>query len=203
MNYEIHSTTPDVLQEYGSMKTYEDARDLMLYVMRGLTKHHNELRIDIRPQFDSAILTVFTHPEDISKLIGVGGQTARCLHSLARAMSARLQKRISMTLVDHSVRANKRPDDMRPDPNWAKEQFIAGLQRTLDDVLKFPAQIFVEPPEGKVIPINILLNSNEPDRIFLNSEDGKMIGLAPAIVFLFQAIAKAQGAIVHIGISKP
>jgi len=72
----------------------EEALD---HLVRGIVDHPDEVRVDRRQLRRGQVLEVRVHPDDLGKVIGRGGRTARALRSVITALGGR---GIRVDLVD-------------------------------------------------------------------------------------------------------
>ncbi|MBV9292654.1 MAG: RNA-binding protein [Frankiales bacterium] len=72
----------------------EDALD---HLVRGIVDHPDEVHVDLRNQRRGKVLEVRVHPDDLGKVIGRGGRTARALRTVMAALGGR---GIRVDLVD-------------------------------------------------------------------------------------------------------
>ena len=70
------------------------------YVIKGLVKHPEAVRVDEVEKNGSTVYEVRLHPEDVGKVIGRQGMTINALRSLLLAGSARKGLRCSMEIVE-------------------------------------------------------------------------------------------------------
>jgi predicted RNA-binding protein YlqC (UPF0109 family) len=78
----------------------ERVLELISFVVVNLVEHPDDVRIDIVRRQDRDVYQVRVHPEDLGKVIGRGGQTARALRVLLAAVSARTDQRIGLDIVE-------------------------------------------------------------------------------------------------------
>ena len=74
--------------------------ELISFVVVNLVDHPQDVTIDIARSGDRDIYRLKVHPEDLGKVIGKGGQTARALRTLLSAVSARTDQRIGLDIVE-------------------------------------------------------------------------------------------------------
>lgn len=74
--------------------------ELLSFVVVNLVDHPQDVTIDIARSGDRDIYRVKVQPEDLGKVIGKGGQTARALRTLLSAVSARTDQRIGLDIVE-------------------------------------------------------------------------------------------------------
>ena len=78
----------------------EQVLELVSYIVVNLVEHPDEVSVDIASRQGRDIYQVRVHPEDLGKVIGKGGQTARALRVLLMAVSARTDQRIGLEIVE-------------------------------------------------------------------------------------------------------
>jgi predicted RNA-binding protein YlqC (UPF0109 family) len=67
------------------------------HLVRGIVDHPDDVRVDARTQRRGQVLEVRVNPEDMGKVIGRGGRTARALRTVMAAIGGRA---IRVDLVD-------------------------------------------------------------------------------------------------------
>ena len=72
----------------------EEALD---HLVRGIVEHPDEVQVDLRNLRRGQVLEVRVHPDDLGKVIGRGGRTARALRTVMTALGGR---GIRVDLVD-------------------------------------------------------------------------------------------------------
>lgn len=72
----------------------EDALD---HLVRGIVDHPDEVQVDRRNLRRGQVLEVRVHPDDLGKVIGRGGRTAKALRTVMTALGGR---GIRVDLVD-------------------------------------------------------------------------------------------------------
>ena len=78
----------------------ERVLELISYVVLNLVSHPAEVTVDILRRQDRDVYQVKVNPEDLGRVIGKGGQTARALRVLLTAVSARTDQRIGLDIVE-------------------------------------------------------------------------------------------------------
>jgi predicted RNA-binding protein YlqC (UPF0109 family) len=78
----------------------ERVLELVSYVVVNLVSHPADVTVDILHRQDRDVYQVKVHPEDLGRVIGKGGQTARALRVLLTAVSARTDQRIGLDIVE-------------------------------------------------------------------------------------------------------
>lgn len=78
----------------------ERVLELISYVVVNLVSHPADVTVDILRRQDRDVYQVRVSPEDLGRVIGKGGQTARALRVLLTAVSARTDQRIGLDIVE-------------------------------------------------------------------------------------------------------
>ena len=63
--------------------------DALEHLVRGIVEHPDEVQVDLRTQRRGRVLEVRVHPDDLGKVIGRGGRTARALRTVMTALGGR------------------------------------------------------------------------------------------------------------------
>jgi predicted RNA-binding protein YlqC (UPF0109 family) len=71
--------------------------DALEHLVRGIVDHPDEVQVDLRTLRRGRVLEVRVNPEDLGKVIGRGGRTARALRTVMAALGGR---GIRVDLVD-------------------------------------------------------------------------------------------------------
>ena len=71
--------------------------DALEHLVRGIVDHPDEVRVDLRTQRRGQVLEVRVHPDDLGKVIGRAGRTAKALRTVMGALGGR---GIRVDLVD-------------------------------------------------------------------------------------------------------
>ncbi len=84
-----------------------EMKTLMTEVARALVDASDSVRIEAFDENDITVLRLFVAPEDVGKVIGKQGRTARSLRTILSAASMKLQHRFALDIVE--------ADDMEED----------------------------------------------------------------------------------------
>ena len=71
------------------------------HLVRGIVDHPDDVRVDLRTQRRGRVLEVRVHPDDLGKVIGRGGRTARALRTVMGALGGR-GVRVDLVDVDRA-----------------------------------------------------------------------------------------------------
>jgi predicted RNA-binding protein YlqC (UPF0109 family) len=75
--------------------------DALEHLVRGIVEHPDEVQVDLRTQRRGRVLEVRVHPDDLGKVIGRGGRTARALRTVMTALGGR-GLRVDLVDVDRA-----------------------------------------------------------------------------------------------------
>ncbi len=78
----------------------ERVLELISYVVVNLVRHPDDVTVDIVRKQDRDVYQVRVNQEDLGKVIGKGGQTARALRVLLMAVSAKTDQRLGLEIVE-------------------------------------------------------------------------------------------------------
>ena len=70
------------------------------HLVRGIVEHPDEVQVDLRNLRRGQVLEVRVHPDDLGKVIGRGGRTAKALRTVIGAISPGQGVRIDFVDVD-------------------------------------------------------------------------------------------------------
>jgi predicted RNA-binding protein YlqC (UPF0109 family) len=77
-----------------------DMKVLVLEIGRALVDEPEAVRVEVSTVGDSTALRLFVSPNDIGKVIGKQGRTARSLRTILSAASMKLHHRFSLDIVE-------------------------------------------------------------------------------------------------------
>lgn len=78
----------------------ERVLELISFVVVNLVEHPDDVSVDIVRRDSRDVYRVKVHDDDLGKVIGKGGQTARALRVLLMAVSARTDQRLGLEIVE-------------------------------------------------------------------------------------------------------
>ncbi|MCP4572582.1 MAG: KH domain-containing protein [bacterium] len=78
----------------------ERVLELISFVVVNLVEHPDDVSVDIVRRDNRDVYRVKVHDDDLGKVIGKGGQTARALRVLLMAVSARTDQRLGLEIVE-------------------------------------------------------------------------------------------------------
>jgi len=75
-------------------------KSLLTELARALVDDTESVRVDIIPDGEATVLRLFVAPDDVGKVIGKQGRTARSLRTILSAASMKLHHRFSLDIVE-------------------------------------------------------------------------------------------------------
>lgn len=78
----------------------ERVLEFISYVLVNLVEHPEDVIVNLIRRQDRDIYQVRVHADDLGKVIGKGGQTARALRIMLTALSAKTDQRIGLEIVE-------------------------------------------------------------------------------------------------------
>ncbi|GIW69209.1 MAG: hypothetical protein KatS3mg100_703 [Candidatus Parcubacteria bacterium] len=79
------------------------------FVVKELVDHPEEVRVERKVDEMGVLLTLDVHPDDMGKVIGRSGNTARAIRSLLRTIGVKYHARVNLK-INEPDRAAGRPD---------------------------------------------------------------------------------------------
>lgn len=77
-----------------------EIKSLMTEVARALVDNSDAVRIEMFDENDVTVLRLFVAPDDVGKVIGKQGRTARSLRTILSAASMKLHHRFALDIVE-------------------------------------------------------------------------------------------------------
>ena len=78
----------------------EDLENFVVYIVRSLVDNPRNVRIETDVEGDSHVIRINCDKEDIGKVVGKRGKTIMAIRSLVSGAAGRLQKRVTVEVVD-------------------------------------------------------------------------------------------------------
>lgn len=75
-------------------------RELVEYLARGLVEHPERVTVDEIEESDALVLELRVAQEDLGKVIGRQGRTAKALRTLLSAASSKSHRRVLLEIVE-------------------------------------------------------------------------------------------------------
>ena len=78
----------------------QQLRELVSYISRALVDKPEDVSVNLLEGESAIVLELHVDPEDIGKVIGKGGQTAKSLRKLLSAAATKLRKKAMLQIVE-------------------------------------------------------------------------------------------------------
>lgn len=75
-------------------------KDLVQYISEALVDKPDEVKVNVVEGENSIILELKVAPDDVGKVIGKGGQTAKALRKILSAAATKLKKKSLLQIVE-------------------------------------------------------------------------------------------------------
>lgn len=83
-----------------TVTSIKDLENFVDYVVRALVDRPDEVRVVAEKENDNDIIKITCNKEDIGKIVGKKGKTIMAIRSLVSGAAGRLQKRVSVEVID-------------------------------------------------------------------------------------------------------
>ncbi len=83
-----------------SNDTAANIMDLVSFITANLVDHPEDVAVGMVEKQGREIFQVRVHADDLGKVIGKGGQTARAIRTLLMAVSARTDRRLGLEILE-------------------------------------------------------------------------------------------------------
>ncbi len=77
-------------------------KDLLLYIVNALVQHPDKVQVEVTEKDGEALLRLSVAPEDMGKIIGRSGRTARDLRVLLRAAAGNAGTKVNLEIVEQA-----------------------------------------------------------------------------------------------------
>ena len=74
--------------------------DALEHLVRGIVDNPDDVQVNAKPLRRGELLEVRVHPEDLGRVIGRGGRTARALRTVVAALAGDSSVRVDVVDVD-------------------------------------------------------------------------------------------------------
>jgi predicted RNA-binding protein YlqC (UPF0109 family) len=75
-------------------------KELVEYVARSLVNQPNQVRVTERDEEGARVIELRVAAEDLGRVIGKEGRTAKALRSILNAAAARMNQRVALEIVE-------------------------------------------------------------------------------------------------------
>jgi predicted RNA-binding protein YlqC (UPF0109 family) len=105
------------------MTAKEQDEAFLEYVIKALVDHPDDVKIDRRVDEMGVLITLDVHPEDMGKIIGRSGSTAKAIRTLLRVIGFKNNARVNLKINEPAggKRSSMSNDDVSRDVDQAIE----------------------------------------------------------------------------------
>jgi len=75
-------------------------KELVEYLVKSLVEHPEQVSVEVNEEPTGMTLHLHVAPGDLGRVIGKQGRTARAIRTLLHAMAARVQRRVTLQIVE-------------------------------------------------------------------------------------------------------
>jgi predicted RNA-binding protein YlqC (UPF0109 family) len=117
-------------------------KDFVEYVVKALVSHPEDVQVKRSVDDMGVLLELAVNPEDMGKVIGKAGATAKSIRTLLRVLGSRNDARVNLKIVEPeggegqgegAVAAEKKDDVKSPDSD-AEAEMVARTKREFADL---------------------------------------------------------------------
>jgi len=76
------------------------AEDVLEYVAKQLVDHPDDVRVEVSEQDREVVLELHVHDDDLGKVIGKRGRTAKALRTLVKAAGSLDEENVTVEVID-------------------------------------------------------------------------------------------------------
>ena len=103
----VPAISPEVWRVTGSMeipavqdRAVAEMQTLMMEITKALVDDQDAVRVEVLPESGGVVLRLQVSAQDLGKVIGKQGRTARSLRTILSAASMKLKQRFSLDIVE-------------------------------------------------------------------------------------------------------
>lgn len=74
--------------------------DVLEYLAKQLVDHPDDVRVEVSEDDGETVLELYVHGEDLGKVIGKRGRTAKALRTVVRAAASLDEQNVAVEIVD-------------------------------------------------------------------------------------------------------
>ena len=78
----------------------EVLEEALEHLVKGIVQHPDDVEVRAREQRRGKVLEVRVHPEDLGKVIGRMGRTAKALRTVLSAASSKMRRRVLLEILE-------------------------------------------------------------------------------------------------------
>jgi predicted RNA-binding protein YlqC (UPF0109 family) len=78
----------------------EQMKELVVFIARGLVDKVDEIEVEDMEEDDALVIELTVAEEDLGKVIGKGGRTAKAIRTLLSAAAAKSHRRVELEILE-------------------------------------------------------------------------------------------------------
>jgi predicted RNA-binding protein YlqC (UPF0109 family) len=176
---------PEMNQDTATESIVAVVRELL----KGFIHHKRDLKVKGRRMGSIVSVEISGNRDDQPKLVGTRGQHIAAMNLIMRAVGARLNLRIVLSLHEATIGQKLPPRPFRENHNWKPEPTRKVLRQVIDSI--FPTAPTIEEHHDENGSIFQVVPDPQEESLFTKDLEG-------ALQAIFDAIGKANGRTVHI-----
>lgn len=100
----------------------EKDQEFVEYVVKALVEHPDDVKAERKVDEMGVLIELTVHPEDMGKVIGKEGKTAKSLRTLLRVLGAKNNARLNLKIVEPEGGKGERPSKDKEEEKEDKEE---------------------------------------------------------------------------------
>jgi predicted RNA-binding protein YlqC (UPF0109 family) len=114
----------------------QDDQAFLEYVIKGLVDHPDDVKVDRVVDEMGVLLTLDVHPEDMGKIIGRSGNTAKAIRTLLRVVGMKNNARVNLKInePEGGLRAQGANPSEAPEEGNASTEVTRSLDEAMEDL---------------------------------------------------------------------
>lgn len=115
----------------------QDDQQFLEYVIKGLVDHPDAVKVSRVVDEMGVLLTLDVHPEDMGKIIGRSGNTAKAIRTLLRVVGMKNNARVNLKInePEGGLRSQQAAAAVEP-TSPAEEPHVSEVTRSLDEAME-------------------------------------------------------------------
>lgn len=78
----------------------ETDKEFIIYIVKEIVEHPDDVKVDRKIDERGVLLELSINPEDMGKIIGKEGRTAKALRTLLRVLGAKNNARVNLKIIE-------------------------------------------------------------------------------------------------------
>jgi uncharacterized protein len=114
----------------------QEDKEFLEFVVKGLVDHPEAVKVDRTVDEMGVLLTLDVHAEDMGKIIGRSGNTAKAIRTLLRVVGMKNNSRVNLKINEPvgGLRSGERMDNAGADAGSATSEVAKSLDEAMADL---------------------------------------------------------------------